>query len=108
VADHRVTGLAELPCGQMKRVDVAGTAVCVVHAEDGTFFAINDVCSHEDASLSEGWVYDREIECPRHNSVFDLSTGEATSLPATEPVAVYPIVVDGDDVMITVSAGETA
>jgi 3-phenylpropionate/trans-cinnamate dioxygenase ferredoxin subunit len=54
---------------------------------------VDDRCSHEDYSLAEGevWVEEREIECPRHGSTFDLLTGNPCSMPATHPVAVYPV-----------------
>ena len=64
------------------------------------FHAVGDECSHEDYSLAEGevWADERELECPRHGSTFDLRTGEACTLPATRPVPVYEVVLDGDDV----------
>ncbi len=67
-----------------------------------SFFAIDDECSHEDYSLAEGevWADECQIECPRHGSTFDLRTGEPCSLPATQPVAVYGVEVDGDTVSV--------
>jgi len=66
------------------------------------YFAIDDRCSHEDFSLSEGEVLEDEceIECWKHGSTFDLKTGEPCSLPATRPVEVYPVTLKGDDVMV--------
>ncbi|HUV10731.1 MAG TPA: Rieske 2Fe-2S domain-containing protein, partial [Acidimicrobiia bacterium] len=54
-------------------------------------------------SLSEGdvWTEECEIECPKHGSTFSLTTGEAQTLPATKPIPVYEVRVDGDDVMVT-------
>jgi 3-phenylpropionate/trans-cinnamate dioxygenase ferredoxin component len=85
----------DLESGQAKRFDVAGHRIALVRTED-EFYAVADRCSHEDYSLSEGevWVEEREIECPRHGSTFDLRTGAPCSLPATHPVPVYDIVVD--------------
>ena len=57
-------------------------------------YAIGDRCSHAEASLSEGEVWDNTVECPRHGSEFDLKTGEALSLPATQPVPVYPVSIE--------------
>lgn len=57
-------------------------------------FAIGDTCSHAEASLAEGEVFDYEVECPRHGSEFDLRTGKALSLPATTPVPTYEVVVE--------------
>jgi 3-phenylpropionate/trans-cinnamate dioxygenase ferredoxin subunit len=87
----------------MRRVELGGVPICLVHAEDGTFFAVADTCSHEDASLSEGWTYDKQIECPRHNSIFDLTTGEPTSLPAVDPIDVYAVSTDGEDLLVSAS-----
>ena len=99
----RVCGVGELAVGEARRVDVDGTAVCVVRCAGG-FRAVADVCSHEDFSLSEGEVDPDacEIECWKHGSMFSLVTGEPVTLPATRPVAVYPVTVDGDDVIVSV------
>jgi 3-phenylpropionate/trans-cinnamate dioxygenase ferredoxin subunit len=69
---------------------------------DGQLFAIGDRCSHAEASLSEGEVFDTEVECPKHGSVFDLSTGEPRSLPATTPVPIYQVSIEGGDVYLEV------
>jgi 3-phenylpropionate/trans-cinnamate dioxygenase ferredoxin subunit len=100
--DVRVASLAELAPGDVRLVEVAGQRVCLARSEDGEVFAVDDTCSHEDESLSEGWVDGSCIECPAHNSIFDLRTGEPTTLPATEPVATYPVTIDGDDVFVLV------
>ena len=84
-------------------VEVDGVEVAIVHSS-GAFYAIADECSHAAIPLSEGDVGDGEIECYLHGSRFDLRTGEPLGLPATEPVAVYPCRVSGDDVLVDVSA----
>jgi 3-phenylpropionate/trans-cinnamate dioxygenase ferredoxin component len=83
--------------------EVDGVEVAVVHS-NGRFYAIADECSHAAIPLSEGDVGDGEIECYLHGSRFDLRTGEPLGLPATEPVAVYPCQVSGNDVLVDVSA----
>lgn len=92
---------SELAPGNMRRVEIDGVAIAVVHAADGEFYAVSDICSHEESSLCEGWTYDTEIECPRHNAIFDLKSGEAVSLPATAPIATYVVTVSNDDVLVT-------
>ena len=82
-------------------VEVDGVAVAIVHS-NGEYFAIADECSHAAIPLSEGDVGDGEIECYLHGSRFDLRTGEPLGLPATEPVAVYPCQLSGDDVLVDV------
>ena len=61
---------------------------------EGKFYAIDDLCSHSEASLSEGEVYDCKVECPLHGAEFDLNTGEAVTLPATKPVKTYPVYIE--------------
>ena len=92
---------ADVPEGTAKAVDLGGEPVCVVRS-NGTFYAIRDVCSHADVALSEGEVDDGTIECWLHGSTFDLRTGKPTTLPAFEPVAVYSVRVEGDDVLVDV------
>ena len=91
----------DLVSGQARRFDVDGHRIALVRIGDA-FFALDDECSHEDFSLSEGevWVDECEIECPRHGSTFDLVTGQPCSLPATQPVAVYGVEVDGGTVSV--------
>ena len=86
---------ADIPEGEARVVssEAAGTRddVAVVHAEDGAFYAIDDTCTHEDASLAEGWVEGTELECPLHSARFCLKTGAALCLPATQPVGVHRV-----------------
>lgn len=91
----------ELVDGGARRFDIAGHRIAVVRIGDDVY-AIGDRCSHEDYSLAEGevWVDERELECPRHGSMFDLLTGAACSFPAVKPVPVYEIEIDGDDVAV--------
>ncbi len=97
---HRAEGAAALEPGEVRLLELGGMRVCLARTEDGELFAVDDTCTHEDESLSEGWVEGDCIECPAHNSVFDLRTGDAITLPATEPVPTYPVTVDGDDVVV--------
>ena len=85
-----VCGFDELADGEARRVDVDGVAVAVVRV-GASVYAIGDVCSHANVSLSGGevWCDELELECPKHGSAFDLLTGQPTTLPATQPVAVY-------------------
>ena len=107
MTDVRVCAVDDVEPGSARRFDVDGVRLCVVNIpnKDGTsdFYALGDECSHADYSLSEGdvWEDECEIECPKHGSTFSLQTGEAQTLPATEPVPVYTVRVDGDDVVVT-------
>ena len=98
---QRVASLSGLADESATRVDVAGTPVCLARTQ-GQVFAVNDICSHADVSLSEGDVEDGTVECWLHGSRFDLRTGAPTGLPATKPVATYPVTIEGDDVLVDV------
>lgn len=95
-----VAALSELAAGTAKRVVVGGKAVVLARNTDGTVHALADRCSHDDVSLSEGEVSRGRIECWGHGSEFDLVTGAPHQLPATEPVAVYPVEIDGDSILV--------
>lgn len=99
----RVCSRDDIADGTARRVVVGQSSVAVVRIGD-EFYAVADTCSHEDFSLSDGEVLpeEREIECWKHGSTFDLRTGEPCSLPATKPVPVYEVRVDGDDVLVQV------
>lgn len=94
----------DLSSGEARRFDVGEHRVALVRIGED-FYAIGDRCSHEDYSLAEGevWPDEREIECPRHGSTFDLRTGEACSLPATKPVPVYEVELDGEDIALVLA-----
>ncbi|HZU19363.1 MAG TPA: non-heme iron oxygenase ferredoxin subunit [Candidatus Dormibacteraeota bacterium] len=102
MAKHLVAKVGELGIGTMRRISVNGEEICLAHAEDGAFYAISDVCTHEEYSLSEGELWGLEVECPAHGSRFNLRTGQVTGLPAVMPARVYEVSVEGDDVYVEV------
>jgi 3-phenylpropionate/trans-cinnamate dioxygenase ferredoxin subunit len=81
------------------RIGDHDVAVCNV---EGTFYAIDDLCTHDGGSLDQGELEDAEIECPRHGARFDVRTGAAIQLPAFEPVETHEVRVDGDAVQVGV------
>ena len=95
----RACALSEVPDGGALAVLLGSREVAVVNTAEGVF-AISDVCSHAEVPLSEGDVEGSTIECYMHGSRFDLRTGFTLELPATQPVPVYPVRVDGADVLI--------
>jgi 3-phenylpropionate/trans-cinnamate dioxygenase ferredoxin subunit len=97
-----VAKTTDIPEGEARRFVVNRIEIAVANLGDGTFLAVDDICSHAEASLSEGEVdVDLEtIECPRHGSTFDLRTGQPKTLPATVPIPTFPIKVDGDRILI--------
>jgi len=80
-------------------VQIEGQEVVVFKIEED-YFALNNRCSHAEASLSEGEVYDCKVECPLHGAEFDLKTGEPLTLPATKPVKVYDVLLQNDQLII--------
>ena len=98
----RVASFSELAEGEPLAVEVDGARVAIVRTE-GEVFAIYDECSHAQVPLSEGEVDGYTIECWLHGSCFDLRTGVPTNLPATEPVPVYPVKVQGDDILMSLN-----
>ena len=99
----RACANAEIKAESAPPVEIDGTDVAVVRSGE-QYYAIAVLCSHAAIPLSEGDVEDGEIECYLHGSRFDLATGEPLGLPATEPVAVYPCHVSGDDVLVDVTS----
>ncbi|MCL4422276.1 MAG: non-heme iron oxygenase ferredoxin subunit [Actinobacteria bacterium] len=100
---ERVCSTKDLEPLEARSFEVQGQRIALVRTEDG-FHAVSDRCSHEDFSLSEGEVYPSscEIECAKHGSIFSLITGEPLCLPATKPVQVFEVRVEGDDVMVMI------
>jgi 3-phenylpropionate/trans-cinnamate dioxygenase ferredoxin subunit len=90
---------SSLHAGKPVRIEKNGESICVARVGDEVF-AIGDVCSHSDASLSEGDITDFKIECWLHGAEFDLRTGEALTPPAVAPVKTYSVTVDGDSVTV--------
>ena len=98
-----VASLSELEPDLPVQVVVRGVAVALVRVDGGEVHAVGDVCSHANVSLAEGDVEDCTISCWLHGSSFDLRTGRALSLPAIKPVPVFPVTVDGDEVLVDVT-----
>jgi 3-phenylpropionate/trans-cinnamate dioxygenase ferredoxin subunit len=107
VTFQRVCRLSEVPDTGALRVELRDVDIAVVRFDDEVY-AIEDLCSHAEVPLSDGDVDEVDgaptIECALHGSCFDLRTGEPTNIPATEPVPVYPVRVEGDDVYVDLSA----
>ena len=101
MAFERACALSDVPLEEGLAVDVGDLTVAI--ARDGDeVYALQDLCSHAAVALSEGEVADCQIECWLHGSRFDLRTGKPTGLPATEPVATFPVEVREDPAGATV------
>ena len=96
----RVCSASELEQDTALRVEVDGVAICLVKDGEGEIHALGDLCTHGDISLADGFVEGESIECWAHGSAFSLTSGKPLNLPAYEPVPVYVVEIDGDDVLI--------
>ena len=98
----RACSVADLPGDdEVISVEVNGEPVAIARA-GGDYYAIRDECSHAEVPLSEGEIYDHTIECWLHGSCFDLRSGKPTGLPATQPVPVYSVKIEDDDVLVAI------
>ena len=98
----KVTTRAELPPGRKLLAEVDGRAIAVFNV-DGSYHAIDDVCTHDGGPLAEGEFLGCEVRCPRHGARFDVRDGRALCLPAVEPVTTHAVEVRGDDVLVALS-----
>jgi 3-phenylpropionate/trans-cinnamate dioxygenase ferredoxin subunit len=102
MAFERACSLGDVPEDEALGVTLGAFEVAVArHGEE--VFAVENICSHAAVALSEGEVEDCTVECWLHGSRFDLRTGNPTGPPASEPVTIYPVRVDGDDVLVDVA-----
>lgn len=99
----RLCSTAEVAPGGALKVEAGDRAFAVFNV-DGVFYAIDDHCTHGPGSLSEGYLDGFVIECNFHNGAFDIRTGEVVSPPCMIPVRTYPVVIEGDDVLIDAPA----
>jgi 3-phenylpropionate/trans-cinnamate dioxygenase ferredoxin subunit len=100
----RICAVEDIKPGKAIRVKVGEAAIAIVRTKAGEVKALNDKCSHGEISLSEGFVDNETIECWAHGAKFSLSTGEALTLPAFEPVEVYEVIIDNGDIFLEIDA----
>jgi 3-phenylpropionate/trans-cinnamate dioxygenase ferredoxin subunit len=104
-----VCRIEDLPHGESIRVtDGVPAPVAVFRTEDGTVYAIDDTCTHQDASLADGWLEGCFVECPLHAASFDLRTGRPTCPPAKDPVRTHRVSVEDGHVVLHVTVAEQA
>ncbi|BDS50493.1 non-heme iron oxygenase ferredoxin subunit [Rhodoluna lacicola] len=100
----RICAVEDIKPGKAIRVKIGETAIAIVRTKAGDVKALDDKCSHGEISLSEGFVDNETIECWAHGAKFSLTTGEALTLPAFEPVAVYEVIIDNGDIFLEIDA----
>ncbi|HZU05793.1 MAG TPA: bifunctional 3-phenylpropionate/cinnamic acid dioxygenase ferredoxin subunit [Chloroflexota bacterium] len=95
----KVAQTSDIPPGTGRLVVIGDRRIAVFNCA-GQFYAIDDTCTHAEASLSEGFLENGVIECPLHGARFDVRTGAVLSLPAVRPVATYEVRVEGTDLLV--------
>ena len=101
---HEVAKTSELSPGEVMYVEVGNDPVALINLE-GEFFALHDMCTHQDASLSDGEVIGDEIECPMHGGAFEIRTGLPTNFPVVVPVETFAVKTVGDVVLVAKRSG---
>ena len=96
----RICAVEDIKKGKAIRVKIGEEAIAIVRTKADKVYALNDKCSHGEISLSEGFVDNETIECWAHGAKFSLETGEALTLPAFEPVSVYPIIIEDETIYL--------
>jgi 3-phenylpropionate/trans-cinnamate dioxygenase ferredoxin subunit len=96
-----VAKTSDVAPGNVRYVEVKGHRIALCNA-DGEFYAISDVCTHDNGPLDQGELDGYHIECPRHGARFDVRTGSVITLPAVLPIDTYPVRVVGDEVQVEV------
>lgn len=102
----RLCGLGQAPvAGQVAEAEVEGVAVCLANV-NGELSALNNMCPHRQGPLGQGWLEGSAVVCPWHSWTFDVKTG-LTEYPVHARVNVYPLRVEGDDVLVEIESAET-
>jgi nitrite reductase/ring-hydroxylating ferredoxin subunit len=96
-----VAKVSDIEPGELMYIEVGDEFVCLINM-DGEIHAINDTCTHEEASLSDGTIIDGEIECPLHGGAFDIRSGEPTAFPVVVAIEKYDVRIEGDEIQVKV------
>jgi len=100
---HIAAKITDIPDGEALAVLVEGQEIALYNL-DGTVYATGDICTHARASLADGFVHGDCVECPLHEGVFHIPTGEPRSGPVSKPIPVYPVKLEADTVLVEISA----
>lgn len=99
MSQRRVCAAAEIPEGEVRVVQCGDRSLAVSHL-DGAYYAIDNVCTHDNGPLGEGRLQRGRVICPRHGAAFDAKTGRVLSLPAVRDVQAFAVHVEGDDLVV--------
>ena len=98
---HAVAKASEISEEEPKAVSI-GRLDVGIYKLDGEFYAIDDICTHAYAMMTDGYIEDGQVECPLHGACFDIKTGKALTAPATIDLRPYPVKVEGDQISVGV------
>jgi len=98
---RKIATKSEIPLGKIKVFKINGKQISIANTE-GEYFAFDDTCTHEECSLSEGYLDGYTLTCFCHAGQFDISTGEVLSPPPPAPIGVYKVKVEGEDILIEI------
>ena len=93
--------VGEIPPGRVMTVEIGEEDVALCNV-DGEFYAIANVCTHDEGPIGAGYLTGEEIECPRHGARFNVRTGEVRVLPAIVPLPTFEVKIEGDDILVSV------
>lgn len=102
MSKERVGRLDDLAPGTARVVEAGGQSIALCRLADGSLYAIENRCTHDDGPLGEGELDEDRIECPRHGALFDVRTGRAVTLPAIGKVRCYAVAAANGDIQIDV------
>ncbi len=102
IQTYTVAREGDVATGTAKVVTAGSRRIALCHTEDGAYYAVGDMCTHDGGPMGEGDVIGCEIECPRHGARFDVRTGAVTALPAVFPIATYPVTVENGEIRVDV------
>jgi len=94
--------VTDIPAGQIKVYDIEDISIALCNV-NGLFYAVENVCTHDDAPLVEGTLIGKEIECPRHHARFDVTTGAVTRLPAYAPLKTFPVTIKNGEIYVDIA-----
>lgn len=103
MAFKKIGKIIEIPAGTAKVYEIGDRNVAICNV-DGKFFAVDDICSHDEGSLAfdQDELDGYEIECPRHGARFDVRSGEVTALPAVIPIDTFNVRIEDDDILVEI------
>lgn len=98
----KIATKSDIVAGEVKEFEVNGRSIVVANVDGAHFYALDNLCTHDNGPLGEGTLIDGTVECPRHGARFDVVTGRVKALPAVRSVKTYAVQLDGDEIAVDV------